>query len=166
MTAASGGPDGGRGVRLSRLELLAGAGFILLLAVGVMRAAMPERAPLRAVSVEGIDIPSEAIGSGDTLTREKEWRAPADVYILGWSYSLGPLQSSPELLLRHGQTVVFLGPRGGAATGNPAFLQSGLGYRLPANEPLTLRLTVTNTGPQGETQGARALIYFVPVAGN
>lgn len=162
MTAST---EEGQGIRVSRLELLAGAGFVLLLAVGVLRIATPGRDALRPVSIQGVEIPSEPIASGQALMREREWRPGTDVYVVGWNYSLGSLHAAPELLLRHGDTVLFLGPKGGAGTENTAFLP-GLGYRLQANEPLTLRLTITNTGPAGETQGARALVYFVPVAGN
>jgi hypothetical protein len=162
----SGPSDEGRGIRISRVELFAGAGFVLLLAVGVLRMGVPDRHAMRPVSVEGIDIPTEPIASGQVLTREKDWRPSVDVYVVGWSYSVGALQAAPDVLLRHGQTVLFFGPRGGAATQNPAFLDAGLGYRLPAGEPLTLQLSMANSGPPGETAGVRALVYFVPVAGN
>jgi hypothetical protein len=161
-------PDGDdrTGVRLSRFELLGGAGFLLLLSVGVVRMVTPGREPLRPVSIEGIEIPSEPIATGQRLVREKEWRPPTEVYVVGWSYSLGSSHAEPELTLLHGQTVLFYGPRAGASTQNPAFLDAGLGYRLQANQPLTLRFAITNTGPPGHTLGVRALVYFVPVAGN
>ena len=155
-----------RHIRVTRVELLAGAGFVLLLAVGVMRILTPTQQPLRPVSIEGIEIPTEPIATGQRVIREKEWRHEADIYVLGWSFSLGSPHSAPELLLLHRDTVLFYGPRGGAAAQNPAFLDAGLGYRLRANEPLTLRLAMTNTGAPGQTLGARALIYFVPAAGN
>ena len=155
-----------RGIRVTRVELLAGAGFLLLLAVGVIRVATPGQPPLRAVSIQGMEIMPEPIGTGQRLVRETEWKPPADVYIVGWSYSLGSPHSEPELMLLHGQTVLFYGPRAGAVTQNPAFLDAGFGYRLQANQPLTLRLAMINTGPPGDTLGARALIYFVPVSGN
>ena len=158
--------DDRRSIRISRIELLAGAGFVLLLAVGVVRIATPARPPLRPVSVEGIEIAPEPIATGQRLVREKEWRPPADVYVVGWSYSLGSPHSEPELLLLHRDTVLFYGPRGGSVTQNPAFFDGGLGYRLQANEPLTLRLALTNTGAPGNTLGAKALIYFVPAEGN
>ena len=47
-----------------------------------------------------------------------------------------------------------------------AFFSPGAGYRLPAGEPLTMRLRMTNRGTAGETQGAAALVYFLPAAGN
>jgi hypothetical protein len=153
-------------MRVTRVELLAGAGFVLLLAVGVLRMVTPTRTPLRPVSIQGIEIAPEAIATGQRLVREKEWRPGADIYVVGWSYSLGSPHSEPEVMLLHGDTVLFYGPRAGSVTQNPAFLDAGLGYRLQANQPLTLRLTMTNTGPPGNTLGARALVYFVPVEGN
>lgn len=149
---------------VSRIELIAGAGLILITAVGVARIAMPDRPPLRRLSIEGLSIPSETIGTGQTLVREAQWRSTADVYVMGWSYSASPATS--EVRLEHGSTILFFVPRGQATPLNPTLLPSGTGYRLPANEPLTLRMTSVNTGPAGETNGVRALIYFVPVAGN
>lgn len=151
---------------LSRLELGAGAALMLILGAGLTRAAMPSRPGLRALSIEGIHIASEPIATGQTISREAEWRPPADVYVVGWSYTAGSPGGSPQMLLRHGDTVLFYGSAGGSNSPNPAFYPEGSGYRLQAHEPLTLRLKMANTGPPGQTAGADALVFFVPVEGN
>lgn len=151
---------------VTRTELLAGAALLLLAAVAAARIAMVDRPPLRPLSIEGISIPSEAVATGQTVVREAQWRAPEDVYVMGWSFSLGSPAAVAEVVLKHGDTVLFMGPHGQSPGQNPAFLPPGTGYRLPANEALTLRLTIQNTGPPGPTFGARCLVYFVPVAGN
>lgn len=89
------------------------------------------------MSIQGIEIAPEPIATGHRLVREKEWRPGADIYVVGWSYSLGSPHSELELMLLHGETVLFYGPRGGSVTQIPAFVDAGLGYRLQANEPLT-----------------------------
>ena len=151
---------------VSRRELLAGAALLLLVAVAAVRIAMVDRPPLRPLSVEGITIPSEPIAGGQTIVREAQWHSPSDVYVMGWSYRLGAPTTTLEMTLRHRDTVLFLGPRGLGTAQNPVLLPPGTGYRLPANEPLTLRVSVTNSGPAGETAGTEALVYFVPVQGN
>jgi len=153
-------------VTVTRTELVAGAALLLITAVAAVRIAMVDRPPLRPLSVEGLAIPAEAIGSGQTLVRETQWRAPADVYVMGWSYSLGAPAIVAEIVLKHGDTVLFVGPHGQSQAQNPGLLPAGTGYRLPGNEVLTLRLTIQNTGPPGQTFGDQALVYFVPVAGN
>ena len=39
-------------------------------------------------------------------------------------------------------------------------------WLLRKGERLTLRYQLSNLGPAGETKGAGALVYFVPVQGN
>jgi hypothetical protein len=153
-------------VTVTRTELVAGVALLLITAVAAVRIAMVDRPPLRPLSVEGIAIPGEAIASGQTLVREAQWRAPADVYVMGWSYSLGAPAVVSDVVLKHGETVLFVGPHGQSPAQNPGLLPAGTGYRLPANDVLTLRLTIVNTGPPGQTSGSRVLVYFVPVAGN
>jgi len=153
-------------VTVSRRELLAGAALLLLAAVAAVRIAMVDRPPLRPLSVEGMVIPSEPIASGQRIVREAQWHSPSDVYVMGWSYRLGAPTATLEVTLRHGDTVLFLGPRGPGTAQNPMMLPPGTGYRLPANESLILRVTIVNSGPAGETSGTQALVYFVPVEGN
>jgi hypothetical protein len=140
--------------------------MLLLVGAGLTRVATRDRPGMRPLSIEGIQIASEPIGTGQTIAREKEWRPPADVYVVGWSYSAGSPGGSPQMLLRHGGTVLFYGSYGGANSPNPAFYPEGHGYRVPAGEAVTLRLKMANTGPPGQTSGAEALVYFVPVEGN
>jgi hypothetical protein len=151
---------------LTRLELAAGAGMLLLVGAGLTRVATRNRPGLRPLSIEGVQIASEPIGTGQTIVREQHWRPPADVYVLGWAYSIGNVGASPELLLLHKETVLFFGAKGAVPASNPAFYGEGAGYRVPAGEAVTLRLTMTNTGAPGQTRGAEALLYFVPVEGN
>lgn len=147
---------------LSRLEVIGGACCLLLAGAGLARVAMPSRPPLRALSIEGLHIASEPIAKGQTIVREQTWKPTADVYLIGWTYSIGGLGAGPELLLLHGDTVLFFGPKGGAGASNPAFYAEGAGFLVQANEAVTLRLKITNQGAAGETHGAQALIYFVP----
>lgn len=153
-------------MNLSRLEVAAGAGVLLLVGAGLARLAMPKQPALRPLSIEGIHIKSEPIGQGQTIEREQTWRPPTDVFLIGWTYSIGSTGSNPELLLLHNGTVLFFGPKGGATASNPAFYAEGAGYRVAAGESVTLRLKMTNEGAAGQTHGAQALVYFVPALGN
>jgi len=144
-------------------DLLFGAGLVLLLAVGLCRLYGTERPRFRAVSVNALEIPSETVGQGQTVTREASWDPPDDVYVIGWAPRAGAPEAEPELMLRAGDVRLFEG-RGVLA--GPVFFPSGSGYRLRKGERLTLRLALTNSGPPAESRGARALIYFVPVAGS
>jgi hypothetical protein len=150
----------------SRLELVVGGAMLVLVGAGLSYMARPKRPPLRALSIEGIHIASEPIARDQTLVREKTWKPAADVYLIGWTYSIGGLGAGPELLLLHDDTVLFFGPKGGAFAGNPAFYAEGAGYKVKAGEAVTLRLTITNQGVAGATHGAQALIYFVPADSN
>jgi hypothetical protein len=122
---------------------------------------MPKRPPLRALSIEGLHIPTEPIASGQTLVRLQTWTTKSDVYVIGWTYSVGSREAGPELLLLHGDTVLLW-----AGANNPAFYAEGAGYLVRAGEPVTPRLRITNMGAAGETRGAHALVYFVPADAN
>lgn len=151
--------------RLTRNEALIAGGCLLLLAVGVVRLAVPDRSRLRAVSLQGFDIPSEAIDHGQTLQRESVWRPPDDVYILGWNPWVGAAASGGELTLFASGVRLFFFAQGDSAANHTAY-PGGTGYVLRKGEPLTLRYRLVNMGPAGETKGAGALVYFVPVEGN
>jgi hypothetical protein len=150
-------------IRTTRRDLaLWGAGALLLTAA-LVRLAVPDRARLRPVSIEAIDIASEPIAQGQTIERQAIWNPPDDVYLLGWNYDV-ETRASPSLRLLHGQTRLFMvGGQGGAAH---ALFPAGAGYRVRKGEALTLVFRLTNFGPPGETHGASALLYFVPVEGN
>lgn len=146
--------------------MVVGVGMAAMLGAGLARMAAPKRQPMRAIAIEGIHIRSEPIAQGQTVTREQAWQPPVDVYVVGWNYSIGSLTAGPELLLLHQDTVLFFGPKGGVAAGNPAFYGEGAGYKVLAGEPVKLRLTITNEGAAGETRGAQALVYFVAADSN
>jgi hypothetical protein len=114
--------------------------------------------------VEAIEIRSTPIKSGESLVQESSWTPPDDVFIVGWAPDLGAPSALPELYLRAGETTIFLAPRASLDGLKPAFLPSGTGFLLRKGETVKLRLQINNSGPDGESRGARALIYFHPVA--
>jgi hypothetical protein len=151
-------------IRTTRRDLaLWGAGALLLVAA-LVRLAVPDRARLRPVSIEAIDIATEPIAQGQTVERQATWSPPDDVYLLGWNYDV-ETGAGPTLRLLHGNTRLFMvGGAGGAA--DHALFPAGTAYRVRKGEALTLVFRVTNGGPPGETHGASVLLYFVPVEGN
>jgi hypothetical protein len=151
---------------LSRLELGGAAAILLLTGAGLARLAAPPRAKLHQLSVEGIKIKSVTIGTGDVATLEGQWHPVGDVYVVGWAYSIDGHGGSPELVLRHKDTILFYGPKGGTPTVTPSFYQAGAGYWVPAGDAVTLRLVMRNTGPPGQTPETSALVYFVPAEDN
>jgi len=149
---------------MSRLEMIAGAGLALIMGAGLARVAMPDRPGLRRLSVEGLHIDGEPIAGGQTLVREKSWKPPADIYLIGWTYGAdGPGGSPDMMLLRDGMTL-FYGPVTGAS--NPAFYAEGAAVRVQAGQAVTLRTSMANAGPPGHVRASHALIYFVPAEGN
>ena len=151
--------------RLTRNEVLAAAACLLLLAVGVVRLAVPDRSRIRPLSLQGFDIPSEPIDHGQTLEREKVWQPPDDIYIVGWNPWVGAATSGGELTLLAAGVRLFLFAQGQGAA-NQTVYPGGTGYLLRKGQPLTLRYRLVNMGPAGDTKGAGALVYFVPVEGN
>jgi hypothetical protein len=151
-------------IRTTRRDLALWGGGVLLLAVALVRLAVPDRARMRPVSIEALDIPTEPIASGQTIERQATWNPPDDVYLLGWNHEV-ETRAAPTLRLVHGNTRLFMvGGTDGSA--DHAFFPAGAGYRVRKGETLTLTFRVTNGGPPGETHGAGALLYFVPVEGN
>jgi hypothetical protein len=151
--------------RLTRNEALVAGGCLLLLAVGVVRLAVPDRSRMRALSLQGFDIASEHIDHGQTLQREKVWQPPDDVYIVGWNPWVGAASSGGELTLLAAGVRLFFFVQGDAAANHTVY-PAGTGYLLRKGQTLTLRYHLVNMGPAGETKGAGALVYFVPVEGN
>jgi hypothetical protein len=151
--------------RLTRNEALVGAGCLLLLAVGVVRLAVPDRSRIRPLSLQGFDIASERIDQGQTLQREKVWQPPDDVYIVGWNPWVGAASSGGELTLLAAGVRLFFFVQGDAAANHTVY-PAGTGYLLRKGQALTLRYRLVNMGPAGETKGAGALVYFVPLEGN
>lgn len=149
-------------MRLGAKELLLAAGILALLAVGLCRLMAPARPPMRAVSVEGLQVPSEIVGQGQIVTREVHWSPPDDVYLIGWHPLVGAPQAEPELMLRVGEVRIFE-TRGWAPA---ASFPAGSGFLVRKGQSVTLRFTLANEDPARQSGGARALLYFVPVAGN
>jgi hypothetical protein len=152
-------------LRLTRNEAVIGAACLLLLAVGVVRLAVPDRSRMRALSLQGFDIPSERIDHGQILERELVWEPPDDVYVVGWNPWVGAASSGGELTLMAGGVRLFYFVQGESA-GNQTVYPGGTGYLLRKGERLSLRYRLANLGPASETRGAGALVYFVPVEGN
>lgn len=152
-------------VHLTRNELLIAAAGVLLLAVAVVRLAVPDRSRMRPLSLQGFEISSEKIDQGQTIERERVWEPPADIYLVGWSPWVGASRSGAELtLFAAGVQLFFFTQREAAPIQN--VYPAGTGYLLRKGEKLTLRYRLENMGPAGETKGAGAVVYFVPVEGN
>ena len=134
-----------------------------LLGGAVVRVVAPATPPTRQISVEAVEIKSASIKSGESLVQESTWSPPDDIYIVGWAPDLGAPSALPELYLMAGATTVFLAPRASLEGLKPAFLPSGTGFLVRKGETVRLRLQINNSGPPGESRGARALIYFHPV---
>jgi len=152
-------------LRLTRNEAVVGAASLLLLAVGVVRLAVPDRSRMRPLSLQGFDIPSERIDHGQILERERVWEPPDDVYVVGWNPWVGAESSGGELTLFAGGTRLFYFVQR-ESTANHTVYPGGTGYLLRKGERLRLRYRLVNLGPAAETKGAGALVYFVPVEGN
>jgi hypothetical protein len=158
-------------------DLLIGGAILLLLAVALVRMAVPDRSRIRPISIEGFDIKSERVDPGQVLTRELPWSPPDDVYVMGWNPYLGAPSDAKydaDIMLYHPDrklTVFVTGYRVTPPTSTDAWrfysLPPHTGFLLQKGERLVLRYRITNTGPQSfETNGATALVYFVPVVGN
>ncbi len=154
-------------MELKRTEVAMGVGLLLLLAVAIVRTAVPERSRIRPLSVQGLDIADEPIAQGEEIVREATWTAPEEVYVLGWSYRVGVIGEGAELALiaPPGDTRLFAA-RSSSITSNPAFFQDGAAYRVRKGQSVRLRYRVLNTGAPGSTRGAAALVYVIPAAGN
>jgi hypothetical protein len=152
-------------LRLTRNEAVVGAACLLLLAVGVVRLAVPDRSRLRPLSLQGFDIPTERIDHGQIVERERVWEPPDDVYVVGWNPWVGAASSGGELTLIAGNVRLFYFVQR-ESTANHTVYPAGTGYLLRKGERLSLRYRLANLGPAGETKGAGALVYFVPVEGN
>jgi hypothetical protein len=152
-------------LRLTRNEAVIGAACLLLLAVGVVRLAVPDRSRIRPLSLQGFDISSERIDHGQVLERERVWQPPDDVYVVGWNPWVGAASSGGELTLFAGGVRLFFFVQGDSAANHTVY-PAGTGYLLRKGEKLALRYRLVNMGPAGETKGAGALVYFVPVEGN
>jgi hypothetical protein len=160
---------------LRQRDLLLAAGALLLLAVGLVRLAVPDRSRLRPLSIDAIDFKSEKLDPGQTITREASWSPPDDVFLLGWHpWIAAPtdMRFDVEMVAFEGATrVLFVAqnvtPPGIVAPWPPQVLPQGSGFRVRKGRPLSVRFRMVNAGTVPfETGGATALLYFVPVDGN
>src|SRR5438477_12738734 len=144
-------------------EVAIGVGVAALLAVAIVRTAVPDRSRLRPLSIEGLDIPSEPIAHAQRIVREVSWTPPAAVYVLGWQYRIGAEALGTDLVLMVDDVRLFHVRRGDVAgtSNNPAFFQNGAAYYARPPQKVRLMYVVENTGPEGQTRGAGALVYFV-----
>lgn len=150
---------------MTRRDLLILAASCALLGLALFRLLSPSGLPTRRISVEAIGIKSQPIRSGESATQEASWTPPDDVFVVGWAPDVGAPEALPELHLLSGSTSIFsIRPGPGGQSSPPAFFPAGIGFLVARGEALRLQLRVINTGPEGETGGARALIYFHPVA--
>lgn len=148
---------------MNRRDLTILAVSSALLGMALFRIVSPATPLTRQISVEAVEIRSTPIKSGESLTQESSWTPPDDVYVVGWAPDLGAPSAAPELYLVSKGTTIFLAPRASLEGLKAAFLPSGTGFLVRKGETVTLRLQMLNSGPDGETRGARALIYFHPV---
>lgn len=162
---------------MTRRDLAFVAGGLLLLALGIVRIALPDRSRLRPLSIQFLEVKSEQIDPKQTQTAEVEWAAPDDIYVLGWNPQIGaPIGQtfSAEVILyvKETSTALFIAgqratPPGALDVSNPFAFPAGTGARVARGQHLLLRYRVSNGTPESwPTYGASALVYFVPVAGN
>lgn len=149
---------------MSRRDVLLLLASVLVLGVGLSRLALTPGPPTRQISVEAAIIASAPIASGASLIQDGSWIPPDDAFIVGWAPSVGAPDALPELHLKSRTTTIFSVVPSSADAFRPAFLPAGTGFRVRKGEPVTLQLVIRNLGAAGETKGARALIYFHPVA--
>ena len=135
-----------------------------LLGIAGFRLLSPGGSQTRQISVEAVVIESAPIKNGQSLEQVSSWTPPDDVFIVGWAPALGAPSALPELHLLSGDTTIFSAHFGTVEALKPIFLPAGTGFLVRKGEPVRLQLRMKNSGPDGETQGARALIYFYPVA--
>jgi hypothetical protein len=131
-------------------------------AFGVFRLLSAGGQTTRKISVDAVIIASAPIKRDESLEQVASWIAPDDVYVVGWAPTVGAPTASPEIHLLSGSTTIF-SDRSSTLEGlRPVFFPSGSGFLVRKGESLSLQLRMKNSGPDGETQGARALIYFHP----
>jgi hypothetical protein len=154
-------------MNLSRRDLVVIALGLVLLAIAVVRLAVPDRSRLRPLSVEAIDIATEEIAAHATLERLAVWTPPEDVYVVGWGPRVHARGSKASLMLflQDRKIMLFDYTEDGQSARNE-YVAPGTGFRVAKGEAVTLRYRINNGGPAGPTHGAMALIYFVPVEGN
>ena len=149
---------------MTRRDLLTLAASCALLGLVLFRLLSPSGAPTRRISVEAMEIKSQPIRSGESATQEASWTPPDDVFVVGWAPDVGAPEARPNLFLMSGSTAIFRIERGSVEGLRATFLPAGTGYLARKGETIKLRFQIDNSGPDGVSGGARALIYFHPVA--
>jgi len=162
---------------MSRRDLFMASGAMLLLAVAIVRLAVPERSRIRPLSIEAFEVPGEMVEPAQTVTQEAPWAPPTDVYVMGWNPWIGApsavaydadlqvyLPSEKATVFIFGQRVT---PPGTVDAWRSFSLPPGTGYKVLKGQKLSFRYRLTNMGKDSfDTRGAAALLYFVPVEGN
>ena len=152
----------------SRRDLAVSAAVALLLAIAVVRLAVPDRSRLRSLSAEAIQIPSEPIKHDQSVERTFEWSPPDDVYIVGWGPRVNARNSGAEMMLftpGPPPLMLFDYVEDGRAATNQ-YAAPGTAFRINRGTVVKVRYRLNNGGPDSMTLGGAALIYFVFVAGN
>lgn len=149
---------------MNRRDVLLLVASTAVLGFGVARIVSAPGPATRQVSIEAAIIGSAPIARNASLVQEASWTPPDDAFIIGWSPSVGAPDALPELHLKSGRTTIFSVIPSSVDAFRPTFLPAGSGFLVRKGEPVTLQLAVHNSGADGETRGARALIYFYPVA--
>src|SRR5262245_39323317 len=119
-------------LQIQKRDAALALGATLLLSIAVVRLAVPDRSRIRPLSIEGLEIASEAVATGQELERTASWNPPEDVYVTGWAYHIG--SSAGWLALQQGQTVLFWSTAANP-TANPSFFGGGQGFIVRKGEP-------------------------------
>ena len=153
---------------MKRNELLMFGAGLLLLAVAIVRIAVPDRSRIRVLSVEAIQIPAEPIKNGQSIEHTFDWIPPDDVYVVGWGPRPNAKNSGAQMtLFTPGPPAMLLFDY--AEDGRPhqnEYAAPGTGFLVRRGSAVKLRFRINNGRPDSSTQGGVALIYLVPVAGN
>ncbi len=168
------GDEHGSGMRRRVTWIAAVAAALLALALAV-RLGRPSPEGLRALATASCFVPTERVGPGQTVTRETEWRAGEEAFLVGWNpwVRLPPGAAyRAELVLYDPAakaTLFVRADRSGAAapaTPAPASFPPGTAYRVHGGATLRLRYTVENAGEaELATGGAGAVLYLMGPAG-
>jgi hypothetical protein len=162
---------------MTRRDLFMAAGALLLLAIAIVRLAVPERSRIRPLSIEAFEVEGQPIEPSETVIKETPWTPPTDVYVMGWNPWIGApsnvaydadlqvyLPDERETIFIFGQRVT---PPGTVDAWRSFSLPQGTGYKVLKGQKLAFRYRITNFDSESfDTRGAASLLYFVPVEGN
>jgi hypothetical protein len=162
---------------MTRRDVFMAAGALLLLAIAIVRLAVPERSRIRPLSIEAFEVEGQAIEPSQTVTKEAPWAPPTDVYVMGWNPWIGAPSNAAydadlQVYLPDERATIFIfgqrvTPPGTVDAWRSFSLPSGTGYKVLKGQKLSFRYRITNLGEKPfDTHGAASLLYFVPVEGN